>query len=174
MFRAMHLNIFTFVRKPAYLKYYDELLKLIEKKLSFMVYEFSLSWNKIFSNGLYMILYMSQWRLAWEPPCECRRNGICGSVGTFTSHIIIWQTIGTNQVQKILHDRFDVRNLCYRWISQDLTNAQKCRPIDYCRQMLLSFGGGTTNTDIFTGVETRVYDPDTNKRYAQCVFPMAI
>lgn len=83
--------------------------------------------------------------------------------------------IGMSQVHKILHEHLAVRKLCARWIPHNLTEAQKLRRVDWCREMIERFNGGDSNAvfDILTGDESWVYcyDPETKRQSAQWVFP---
>lgn len=83
--------------------------------------------------------------------------------------------IGMSQVHKILHEHLAVRKLCARWIPHYLTEAQKLRRVDWCREMIKKFNGGDSNAvfDILTGDESWIYcyDPETKRQSAQWVFP---
>lgn len=83
--------------------------------------------------------------------------------------------IGMSQVHKILHEHLAVRKLCARWIPHNLTEAQKLRRVDWCREMRERFNGGDSNSvfDIVTGDESWIYcyDPETKRQSAQWVFP---
>lgn len=83
--------------------------------------------------------------------------------------------IGMSQVHKILHEHLAVRKLCARWIPHNLTEAQKLRRVDWCREMIQKFNGGDSNAvfDILTGDESWIYcyDPETKRQSAQWVFP---
>ncbi|GBP82129.1 hypothetical protein EVAR_62182_1 [Eumeta japonica] len=60
--------------------------------------------------------------------------------------------IGVNQVHKVFHEYLAVRKLCTRWIPNNLTDAQKLRRINYCREMMQRFAGGDLSAvyDIIT------------------------
>ncbi|GBP00705.1 Cytochrome P450 4g15 [Eumeta japonica] len=47
--------------------------------------------------------------------------------------------IGMNQVHKIFYGYLAVRKLCTRWILRNLSDAQKLRPINWCREMMQRF-----------------------------------
>ncbi|KAJ0171150.1 hypothetical protein K1T71_013349 [Dendrolimus kikuchii] len=83
--------------------------------------------------------------------------------------------IGMTQVHKILHKHLAVRKLCARWIPHYLTEAQKLRRVDWCREMIQRFNGGDSKAvfDILTGDESWIYcyDPETKRQSAQWVFP---
>ncbi|GBP12061.1 hypothetical protein EVAR_5893_1 [Eumeta japonica] len=82
-----------------------------------------------------------------------------------TNKIVIYQhigtslVIGTNQVHKIFHKYLAVRKLCIRWIPHNLTEAQKLRRVNWCREMLQRFAGGDSSAvyDIVTAEESGTY-----------------
>ncbi|GBP42731.1 hypothetical protein EVAR_23369_1 [Eumeta japonica] len=68
-----------------------------------------------------------------------------------------------------------VRKLCTRWIPHDLTEGQKLRRVNWCRDMMQRFGGGDSNVvyNMVTGDESWIYcyDYETKRQSAQWVFP---
>ncbi|GBP55510.1 hypothetical protein EVAR_36233_1 [Eumeta japonica] len=50
--------------------------------------------------------------------------------------------IGMSQVHEILHKHLAVRKLRARWISHNLTEAQKLHRVTWCREMMQRFAGG--------------------------------
>ncbi|GBP32680.1 Mariner Mos1 transposase [Eumeta japonica] len=80
-----------------------------------------------------------------------------------------------SQKHKILHEHLAVRKLCTRWIPHNLTEGQKLRRVNWCRDMMQRFGGGDSNVvyNMVTGDESWIYcnDPETKRQSAQWVFP---
>ncbi|GBP11914.1 hypothetical protein EVAR_74544_1 [Eumeta japonica] len=78
--------------------------------------------------------------------------------------------VGISQVHKILHQYLAVR-LCTRWLSHNLTDAQKLRRINWCREMMQRFANGNSNVvnDMVAGNESWIYcyDPETKRHSAQ-------
>ncbi|GBP18619.1 hypothetical protein EVAR_14389_1 [Eumeta japonica] len=67
--------------------------------------------------------------------------------------------IGMSQVHKVLHKHIAVRKLCTWWIPHSLTEAQKPRRVNCCREMIESFAGGDSNAvhDMVTDDQNRIY-----------------
>lgn len=82
--------------------------------------------------------------------------------------------IGMSQVQKILHEHLSVRKLCSRWIPHMLTDDQKKKRVEWCREKLRQFNQGTSNAvyNIVTGDETWIYsyEPETKCQSRVWVF----
>lgn len=82
--------------------------------------------------------------------------------------------IGMSQIQTILHQYLDVRKLCCRWIPHKLTSDQKVQRVEWCRETLEKFNGGTSNLvwNIVTGDESWIYcyEPEKKSQSAQWVF----
>jgi [histone H3]-lysine36 N-dimethyltransferase SETMAR len=73
-------------------------------------------------------------------------------------HIQTSLGIGMSQVHKILHEHLAVRKLCACWIPHNVTEAQKLRRVDWCREKIKKFNGGDSNAvfDIITGDESGI------------------
>ncbi|GBP32372.1 DNA-directed RNA polymerase III subunit RPC1 [Eumeta japonica] len=74
--------------------------------------------------------------------------------------------IGMSQVHKILHERVALRKFCTQRILHNLTEVQKLRFANWCRDMIQRFAGGDSSAvyDIVTGNESWIYccGPETN------------
>ena len=77
-------------------------------------------------------------------------------------------SICTSQVQSIPHNHLAVRKLCSRWISYNLTDAQKSKRVTCFNPMLTRFTEGTSNLawSIVTYEETWIhnYHPETKQK----------
>ncbi|GBP62161.1 hypothetical protein EVAR_40612_1 [Eumeta japonica] len=89
----------------------------------------------------------------------------------------IWTSlaIDMSQVHKVLHEHLAVRKLCARWIPQNLTEAEKPRRINWCREMMQRFSSrhSIAACDIVTCDEICIYcyDPQTKRQSFPWVFP---
>lgn len=77
-------------------------------------------------------------------------------------------------IHTILHDHLNVRKLCSRWISHNLTEAQKQTRVKWCKEMLKKFNRGRSNLvyKIVTGDETWIYsyEPESKQQSTVWVF----
>ncbi|KAG5347244.1 SETMR methyltransferase, partial [Acromyrmex charruanus] len=82
--------------------------------------------------------------------------------------------IDVKTIHTILHDHLSVRKLCSRWISHNLTEAQKQARVKWSKEMLKKFNRDRSNLiyNIVTGDETWIYSykPESKQQSTVWVF----
>ncbi|GBP13711.1 hypothetical protein EVAR_7949_1 [Eumeta japonica] len=82
--------------------------------------------------------------------------------------------VGMSHVHKIHHKHLAVRKLCLRWTPYTLTETQKLRSVNWCREMMQTFAGGDSYAVYYmvTGDKSWVYWYDPKRQSARWVFPI--
>ena len=57
--------------------------------------------------------------------------------------------ISSTSIHSILHEHLAVKNICSRWIPHNLTIAQKKVRVEWCKEMLEKYDGGTSK-DVYS------------------------
>jgi [histone H3]-lysine36 N-dimethyltransferase SETMAR len=82
--------------------------------------------------------------------------------------------ISMTSIHKILHEHLAVKKICSRWIPHNLTIAQKKARVDWCKEMLKKYNGGSSKAvyNIVTGDESWIYayEPESKQQSTVWVF----
>ncbi|CAF3142115.1 unnamed protein product [Rotaria sp. Silwood2] len=79
--------------------------------------------------------------------------------------IIAETSLSHGTIERIIHDRLKMRKITSRWVAHQLTDEQKQKRLQICRQNLEKFRNGTWRLcDIITGDETWIYHRQIDRK----------